>query len=71
MADQIIEELWRIKDGIAHEYGYNVDMLVAHLEAQGISTGQKVVDLRAKDTVEQNSLVGGVKERNPTFSVVE
>ena len=31
MADEIIEELWQIKDSIAQEYGYDVDALVAHL----------------------------------------
>ena len=34
MADDIIEELWRIKDGIAREYGYDVDALAAHLATQ-------------------------------------
>jgi len=28
MADEIIEELWAIKDGIAAEAGYDVDKLV-------------------------------------------
>jgi len=42
MADEIIEELWKIKDGIAHEYAYNVDALVAHIKAKGLSAGQKV-----------------------------
>ncbi len=53
MADEIIEELWRIKDGIAREYGYDMDALVAHLKAQGPSPGQRVVDLRAKRIAEQ------------------
>ena len=54
MADKIIEELWRIKDGIAREYGYNVDALVAHLKTKGLSAGQESVDLRAKKAVGQN-----------------
>lgn len=47
MADEIIEELWRIKDGIARDHAYSVDDLVAHLKAKGLSLGQKVVDLHA------------------------
>jgi hypothetical protein len=47
VADEIIEELWKIKDGIAREYAYNVDALVAHIKAKSLSAGQKVVDLRA------------------------
>lgn len=45
MADEIIKELWKIKDGIACEHAYNVDSLVAHLKAKGLSAGQKFVDL--------------------------
>jgi hypothetical protein len=54
MADEIIEELWKIKDGIAHEYAYNVDALVAHLKAKGLSVGRKVVDLGAMEPSGQN-----------------
>ena len=54
MADEIIEELWKIKDGIAQEYGFNLDSLVAHLKARELSSGQKVVNLRAKKTSTQN-----------------
>lgn len=55
MADEIIEELWKIKDGIAHEYAYNIDALVAHLKAKGLSVGQKVVDLGAMKHAAQNN----------------
>jgi uncharacterized protein (UPF0335 family) len=34
MADEIIEELWEIKDGIAKEYGYDVKALVAYLKTK-------------------------------------
>jgi hypothetical protein len=47
MADNIIEELWNIKDSIARDHAYSVDDLVAHLKAKGLSLGQKVVDLGA------------------------
>ena len=30
MADEIIEELWRIKDDMAREHGYDVDRLAAY-----------------------------------------
>ena len=30
MADEIIEEVWRIKDEIAREHGYDVDRLGAY-----------------------------------------
>jgi hypothetical protein len=50
MADVIIEELWKIKDNIAQEHGYNLDLLVAYLKAQELSAGQQVVTLCAKKT---------------------
>ena len=30
MADEIIEELWRIKDDMAREHGYDIDRLAAY-----------------------------------------
>jgi hypothetical protein len=54
MADVIIEELWKIKDIIAQEHGYNLDLLVVHLKAQELLAGQKVVTLRAKKAVVQD-----------------
>ena len=47
MADGIIEELWRIKDGIAREYRYDVDALVAHLREEKIPGRSRVEDLRS------------------------
>ena len=47
MADNIIEELWNIKDSIARDHAYSIDALVAHLKAKGLSLGQQVVDLGA------------------------
>ncbi|OGQ99871.1 MAG: hypothetical protein A2511_15840 [Deltaproteobacteria bacterium RIFOXYD12_FULL_50_9] len=66
MADEIIEELWKIKDGIAHEHAYNVDALVAHLKAKVLSPGQKVVDLRAMKTAGQNR-----KRKNQRHKIAE
>jgi len=53
MADEIIEELWSIKDGIAREHDYHVDALVAHLTALAPSPGRRVVDLRATRAAER------------------
>jgi hypothetical protein len=66
MADVIIEELWKIKDIIAREHGYNLDLLVAHLKAQELSAGQKVVTSCAKKTVVQDK-----KPRNQQQKIVE
>ena len=47
MPDEIIQELWQIKDSMVREYEYDIDMLVAHLQARQRPVGQRVVDLRA------------------------
>lgn len=56
MPDEIIEELWRIKDGIAEEHGYDVKALVARLREIKHPNGQQPIDLRTtKSTAEQDS----------------
>jgi hypothetical protein len=47
MADEIIKELWIIKDKIAGEYGYDVKALVDHLRTKKHREDQLVVDLRS------------------------
>lgn len=47
MADEIIRELWEIKDAIANEYGCDVKALVAHLRAKKHEDDKQVVDLRS------------------------
>ena len=47
MSDEIIKELWQIKDSIAREHGYDIDALVSHLQSKKRPEGQQVVDLRA------------------------
>ena len=54
ITDEIIKELWKIKDVIANEYGCDVKALVAYLRAKKHEGDQQVVDLRAmKQTAEQ------------------
>jgi hypothetical protein len=56
MTDEIIEELWKIKDAIAEEYGCDVKALVAHLRKRKHGQGQQPIDLRGmKLTAEQDA----------------
>jgi len=56
MSDQIIEELWQIKDSIAREHDYDIESLVAHLQTKQRSADQQVVDLSAlKRTADQGT----------------
>ena len=47
MADEIIKELWEIKDRIAREHDYNLEALFAHLRTAKHTKGRQVVDLAA------------------------
>jgi hypothetical protein len=47
MPDEIIKELWAVKDEIAREHGYDVDALVAHLQATHKDKDREVVDRSA------------------------
>ena len=47
MADEIIQELWRVKDDIAREHKYDLEALITHLRDVGSRTGRVAVDLSA------------------------
>jgi len=56
MPDEIIRELWEIKDSIAREHGYDVESLVTHLRSRKRPEGERVVDLHAmRGTAEQGA----------------
>ena len=35
MADEIIEELWRVKEEMAREHGYDIEAFGAYLQRKG------------------------------------
>jgi hypothetical protein len=55
MADEIIQEVWRIKDQMAKKFNYDIDALVAELQRQQQQSGRKVVNLakEAKERIEK------------------
>ena len=56
MSDEIIEELWRIKDSIAREHGYDMEAPVAYLHSKEKAEGRRIVNLSAmKETAEQGA----------------
>ena len=64
MADEIIKELWEIKDGIAREHGYDMDALIAQLQTRRKAEGQQVLDLSAlKRAAEQGASAEADKPR--------
>ena len=54
MADEIIKELWKVKDAIAQEYGCDVKSLAAHLRAKKHEDDKRVVDLRSMKQVAEH-----------------
>lgn len=59
MSDEIIEELWQIKDSIAQECEYDIDALVSRLQAKKRPEGQKVVNLCAMRAVAEQGAPTG------------
>ena len=64
MADEIIRELWQIKDSIANEHRRDIEALVAYLRSKPVAEGQSVVDLSAKVV----SNTGVLSDRRPLKS---
>jgi len=58
MPDEILQELWRVKDAIAREHRYDIDALVAHLKAINRPEGVRIVDL-SEDAAMVRSRPGG------------
>jgi uncharacterized protein (UPF0335 family) len=48
MTDEIIKELWKIKDDIAEEFGYDVKAFVSKLRAKKKEEDQRAVAHREK-----------------------
>lgn len=55
MTDEVLQELWNIKDSIAKEYGYSIDELIAfYLEKQASRHGKFHQQVKNK-TAEQGA----------------
>ena len=52
MSDEIIEELWRIKDGMAREHRYDVRELAAYLQSRMHEQSGPAVDLGAANEMD-------------------
>ncbi len=47
MKNELLEELWKIKDQVAHEYGYDIEKLVEGLRKKEKSKeGQRPINIR-------------------------
>ncbi len=66
MADEVIAELWNIKDGIAEEWGYDVKAYAAHLRAKEGAADRLVVTLKTIGRIVERSDVP--EEKNKPFS---
>jgi hypothetical protein len=55
MPDEILTELWKIRDAIAKEHGNDLDSLVAYLRSKEKLDSQGVVDLHAARTTADKS----------------
>ena len=56
MADEIIEEVWRIKDELAEEFHYRLSDLITALRKREKESGSRVVNLSRRS---QSKKLGG------------
>jgi hypothetical protein len=45
MKNEILEEIWRVKDALAAKYDYNIDAMFRDLRAREKTSGHRYVDL--------------------------
>ena len=62
MSDEIIEELWRIKDSIAQEHGYDIEALAAYLQSKKRAEDQQVVDLSAMKKIAEQGASSAIED---------
>ncbi len=55
MKDEVIRELWKIKDAIGARNNYDVRLLVENLRAKQRTQGARVIDLHARQHTESRT----------------
>lgn len=53
MTDEVLKELWNIKDNIAKEHAYNIDSLVAYYKLKSKTRTETNTKSRSKEKAEQ------------------
>lgn len=56
MTDEIIREVWRVKDEFAKQFNYDIEALAAELQKRQKESGRKVVNLE-KESADQTATV--------------
>ncbi|MBU4272629.1 MAG: hypothetical protein KKE86_06300 [Planctomycetes bacterium] len=54
MTDEIIQEVWRVKDQLAKQFNYDLEALAAELRRRQKESGREVVNLE-KEATKQNT----------------
>ena len=49
MKNEILEDLWKVKDQIANEYGYDIEKLAKELRKKEKKVKSSVIDLTLQD----------------------
>lgn len=51
ITDDTLQELWKIKEDIANEYGYNLTHLVAYLKSKDTSKKSPIILEKAEEVI--------------------
>ncbi|MEA3240679.1 MAG: hypothetical protein U9P37_03755 [Pseudomonadota bacterium] len=63
MSDEIIREIWQIKDAIGKEVNYNLHSLGALLRTRQSTEGKQIVDLSSKRKATERNKSAKIAER--------
>jgi hypothetical protein len=55
MTDEIMQELWRVKDEVAKQFNYDAMALGAELQRQQKESGQPVVNLEMQSAKQEDT----------------
>ena len=68
MKDEVIQEVWRIKDFISAKYNHDVHALANHLRQSLRLSSEQTVDLRARrDSATRGGAADKVAEPSATY----
>ena len=65
MADEIIKELWEIKDSIANDHDYDLDSLTTYLKLRKFTENRQVVNLQSIKKAPKQCVI--LNSDSPTF----
>lgn len=66
MSDEVIEELWQVKDDMARECGYDVNRLIGDLQIRHRQEGNQKFDVECRRVARAQAMIEGIPKGRTT-----